>query len=35
MRRLDLTDPLQTLADCEKARSPSIHDRDKARYEGL
>jgi hypothetical protein len=29
-----LTD-LQTLADCPKARSASIQDRCKARYEGL
>jgi len=27
-----LTDLLVTLADCEKARSPSIHDRCKATY---
>ena len=30
-----LTDLLQTLADCQKARSASIHDRCKAVYEGL
>jgi hypothetical protein len=30
-----LTDLLQTLADCRKARSASIHDRCKAVYEGL
>jgi hypothetical protein len=28
-----LTDLLQTLADCPKARSVSVHDRCKARYE--
>ena len=28
-----LTDLLQTLADCQKARSVSIHDRCKAVYE--
>jgi hypothetical protein len=27
-----LTDLLVTLADCEKARSPSVHDRCKATY---
>jgi hypothetical protein len=30
-----LTDLLLTLADCEKARSASIHDRCKAVYEQL
>jgi hypothetical protein len=30
-----LTDLLQKLADCQKARSASIHDRCKAVYEGL
>ena len=30
-----LTDLLQTLADCPKARSASIHDRCKAVFEGL
>jgi hypothetical protein len=30
-----LTDLLASLADCPKARSASIHDRCKARYEGL
>jgi hypothetical protein len=30
-----LTDLLATLADCSKARSPSIHARCKAVYEGL
>jgi len=30
-----LTDLLQALADCPKARSASIHDRCKAVYEGL
>jgi hypothetical protein len=30
-----LTDLLVTLADCQKARSASIHDRCKAVYEGL
>ena len=30
-----LTDLLQTLADCPKARSASIHDRCKVVYEGL
>jgi hypothetical protein len=30
-----LTDLLQTLAACPKARSASIHDRCKAVYEGL
>jgi hypothetical protein len=30
-----LTDLLVTLADCEKARSVSVHDRCKAVYEGL
>ena len=30
-----LTDLLLTLADCQKARSASIHDRCKAVYEGL
>jgi hypothetical protein len=30
-----LTDLLQTLADCQKARSASIHDRCKAVYERL
>jgi hypothetical protein len=30
-----LTDLLQTLTDCPKARSPSVHDRCKAVYEGL
>jgi len=30
-----LTDLLQTLADCQKARSASIHNRCKAVYEGL
>ena len=30
-----LTDLLQTLAECQKARSASIHDRCKAVYEGL
>jgi hypothetical protein len=30
-----LTDLLQTLTDCRKARSASIHDRCKAVYEGL
>jgi hypothetical protein len=30
-----LTDLLQTLADCQKARSASIHDRCKAVFEGL
>jgi hypothetical protein len=30
-----LTDLLVTLADCDKARSVSIHDRCRARYEGL
>jgi hypothetical protein len=30
-----LTDLLQTLVDCPKARSNSIHDRCKARYGGL
>jgi hypothetical protein len=28
----ELTDLLQTLADCQKARSASIHDRCKAVY---
>lgn len=30
-----LTDLLATLANCEKARSVSVHDRCKAVYEGL
>ena len=30
-----LTDLLQTLANCQKARSASIHDRCKAVFEGL
>jgi hypothetical protein len=30
-----LTDLLQTLADCPKARSVSIYDRCRAVYEGL
>jgi hypothetical protein len=30
-----LTDLLQTLADCPKARSANIYDRCKAIYEGL
>ena len=30
-----LTNLLQTLADCPKARSLNIHDRRKAVYEGL
>jgi hypothetical protein len=30
-----LTDLLPTLADCSKARSVSIYDRCKARYERL
>jgi hypothetical protein len=30
-----LTDLLAKLADYPKARSPSVHDRCKARYEGL
>jgi hypothetical protein len=30
-----LTDLLATLAHCPKARSISIHDRCKAKYEGL
>jgi hypothetical protein len=30
-----LTDLLATLADCEKARSLSVHDRCKAVYDGL
>ena len=30
-----LTDLLVTLADCQKARSASIHDRCKAVFEGL
>jgi hypothetical protein len=30
-----LTDLVQTLANCQKARSASIHDRCKAVYEGL
>jgi hypothetical protein len=30
-----LTDLLQTLANCPKAHSASIHDRCKAVYEGL
>jgi hypothetical protein len=30
-----LTDLLQTLADCQKARSASVHDRCRAVYEGL
>jgi len=30
-----LTDLLQTLTDCPKARSMSVHDRCKAVYEGL
>jgi hypothetical protein len=30
-----LTDLLVTLANCEKARSVSIHDRCKARFEGF
>jgi hypothetical protein len=30
-----LTDLLVTLANCEKARSISVHDRCKAVYEGL
>jgi hypothetical protein len=30
-----LTDLLVTLANCEKARSLSIHDRCKARFEGF
>jgi hypothetical protein len=30
-----LTDLLVTLLDCEKARSFSVYDRCKARYEGL
>jgi hypothetical protein len=30
-----LTDLLQVLADCPKARSVSIHERCKAVYEGL
>ena len=34
-RNAKLTDLLQTLADCQKARSASIHDRCKAVYEGL
>jgi hypothetical protein len=31
----NLTDLLQTLADCPKTRSASIHDRCKAVFEGL
>jgi hypothetical protein len=34
-RDAKLTDILLTLADCPKARSVSIHDRCKARYERL
>jgi hypothetical protein len=30
-----LTELLATLADCAKARSVNVHDRCKARYEGL
>jgi hypothetical protein len=30
-----LTDLLMTLANCPKARSASVHDRCKAKYEGL
>jgi hypothetical protein len=30
-----LTDLLATLANCENARSPSIHDRCKAMFEGF
>jgi len=30
-----LTDLLVTLANCEKARSVSIHDRCKAKFEGF
>jgi hypothetical protein len=30
-----LTDLLQTMADCPKARSASIHDRCKAVFDGL
>jgi hypothetical protein len=30
-----LTDLLATLANCEKARSASIHDRCKARFQGF
>jgi hypothetical protein len=30
-----LTDLLVALADCEKTRSPSVHDRCKAVYEEL
>jgi hypothetical protein len=30
-----LTDLLVTLANCEKARSVSVHERCKARFEGL
>jgi hypothetical protein len=30
-----LTDLLVTLANCEKARSVSVHDRCKARFEGF
>ena len=30
-----LTELLQTLADCPKTRSPSIHDQCKVVYEGL
>jgi hypothetical protein len=30
-----LTDLLVTLADCQRARSASVHDRCKAVYEGL
>ncbi|HTR14728.1 MAG TPA: hypothetical protein VMI72_16110 [Roseiarcus sp.] len=30
-----LTDLLQTIADCPKARSANVHDRCKAIYSGL
>jgi hypothetical protein len=30
-----LTDPLVTLANCENARSVSVHDRCKAKFEGF
>jgi hypothetical protein len=30
-----LTDLLVTLADCQRARSASVHDRCKAMYKGL
>jgi hypothetical protein len=30
-----LTELLVTLANCEKARSPSIHDRCKVKFEGF